>query len=224
MNHDELTLRLADWWGLDVNALDEAKLGALRKDLAELVAIRCERTEDNVGSGGVGRMGFGIVKFKEQRFYSVKLGNLVRDRLGAAGLGGAALISGSTLAGLVATGTLAAWAGAGALAAILLALIGRTKPLVTSFGLDEATTLDLAWHESHVEHGFRLVTASALAARIGDVEAIYGNAGFTRAKLTNALKKLESIGMIKGAGGDTYQLIEELKVSDADHLLLTAGP
>ncbi|KAK0329877.1 hypothetical protein LTR94_035007, partial [Friedmanniomyces endolithicus] len=59
--------------------------------------------------------------------------------------------------------------------------------------------------------------------RIGDVEALYGNAGFTQAKLSNALNRLELIGMIKGAGGDTYQLIEELRVSDADHLQLGNG-
>jgi hypothetical protein len=223
MNHHDLTLALADWAGIDPQALTEAQVDPLLQGLAGLVAIRSERTEDYVSSGGEGRMGLGYVKFKEQRFYSVKLGNLTRDRLGAAGLGGAILTSGTTLAALVAAGTLPAWGGAGALVAILLALTGRMKPLVTTFNLDEATTLDLAWRESAIEQGFRMVTARQLAARIGDVEKLYGNAGFNQAKLTNALTKLEAIGMIKGSGGDSYQLIEELRFSDADILRLSAG-
>jgi hypothetical protein len=223
MNHHDLTLAFADWAGLDPQVLTEAQVDPLLHGLAGLVAIRSERTEEYVSSGGEGRMGLGYVKFKEQRFYSVKLGNLTRDRLGAVGLGGAILTSGTTLAALVAAGTLPAWGGAGALVAILLALTGRMKPLITTFNLDEATTLDLAWRESAIEHGFRMVTARQLAARIGEVEAFYGNAGFNQAKLTNALTKLEAIGMIKRSGGDSYQLIEELRFSDADILRLSAG-
>ena len=223
MNYNDLTLLLTEYAEIDAAGFDDAQLDPLRAGVAALVTIRTERTEEYVSSGGEGRMGFGYMKFKEQRFYSVKLGNLTRDRLGAAGLGGTILTSGSTLAGLVAAGTLPAWAGASALLAILLALTGRLKPLVSSLSLDEATTLDLAWRESRVENSFRLVDAKSLSQRIGDVEAIYGNAGFTQAKLSNALKRLEIIGMIKGAGGDTYQLIEKIKVSDADHLQLGNG-
>lgn len=74
------------------------------------------------------------------------------------------------------------------------------------------------WHGAKLERGPRLVDIDALAARIDDVEATYGNAGFSPAKLTNALNKLEAIGMIKGAGGKRYQLMERLKFSDIDQL------
>lgn len=218
MTHLTLALMLADMAGLETNSLSEEQLDAISQGLALWVDIAREQTTDHIGMGDADRRGFGFVRFKEQRFYSVKLGNLARDRLGALGLSGAVLTSGGTLAGLVAAGTLPSWAGAGALVAILLALTGRAKPLVTSFGLDEAVALDLAWREAKLEHGFRLVEVDALAARIDEVEATYGNAGFSPAKLTNALNKLEAIGMIKGAGGKRFQLIERLKFSDADQL------
>lgn len=223
MTHHELALMLADMAGLETNSLSEEQLGPISQGLALWVDIASEQTPNYIGMGDANRRGFGIVRFKEQRFYSVKLGNFTRDRLGALGLSGAVVTGGGTLAKLVAAGTLPGWAGAGALVAIVLALTGRTKPLVTSFGLDEAVTLDLAWREAKLEHGFRLVEVDALAARIGDVEATYGNAGFSPAKLTNALNKLEAIGMIKGAGGKRYQLIERLRFSDADQLDLQPG-
>lgn len=222
MDHRDLAVLLADWADLDLRKLDEQQLDPLLRDLTMLVVIEQELEEINADSNE-SRKGFGIVKFREQSFYSVRIGNLARDKLGTLGLVGSLLTSGATLAGLVAAGTLSTWAGAGALVAIAFALVGRAKPFVATFGLDEATTLDLAWRKSRIEHGFRLVDAETLAGCIGEVEATYGNAGFTRAKLTNALNKLEAIGMIKGAGGDSYQLVERLKFSDADHLKISAG-
>ncbi len=223
MTHHELALMLADMTGLETNSLSEEQLDPISQGLTLWVDIAREQTPDYIGMGDADRRGFGIVRFKEQRFYSVKLGNLARDRLGVLGLSGAVLTSGRTLAGLVTAGTLPGWAGAGALVAVVLALTGRAKPLVTSFGLDEAVTLDLAWREAKLEHGFRLIEVDALAARIGDIEGIYGNAGFSPAKLTNALNRLEAIGMIKGAGSKRYQLIERLKFSDSDQLDLQPG-
>ncbi|TCP71528.1 hypothetical protein C8J43_102609 [Sphingomonas sp. PP-CE-1G-424] len=218
MTHHELALMLADMAGLETNSLREEQLDTISQGLALCVSIARKQMSDHIGMCDAHRRGFGILRFNEQRFYSVKLGNFTRDRLGALGLSGAVLTSGGTLAGLVAAGALPSWAGAGALVAIMLALTGRAKPLVTSFGLDEAVTLDLAWREAKLEHNFRLVEVDALVARIVDVEATYGNAGFSPAKLTNALNKLEAIGMIKGAGIRRYQLIERLIISDADQL------
>jgi hypothetical protein len=220
MNHYDLTLMLADWADLEVETVDEAVLERARESLAALVEIETRQVPEAVSTGGEGRMGLGFMRFKEQRFYSLKLGNLARDRLGAAGLGGALLSSGAGIGALIAAGTLTGWAGAAALVAIGLALIGRAKPFVTAFGLDEATTLDMAWRLSAENNGFRLVSVDALAAAIGDVETIYGNAGFTKAKLTNALNKLEAIGMIKEAGKSRYQLIEKIRVSGTDQLAI----
>lgn len=223
MDHKDLALAAADLSGLDAAALDEEALAPLERSAAALVAIDRRQIREHVGPGDASLLGLGIVKFKEHRFYSVKLGNMARDRLGALGMGGALISGGTTLGAMVAAGSLPGWAGAGAFLAITLAVVGRAKPLVAPLTLDEATTLDLAWSLSTIEQGFRLVTFTTIEARIGDVEARYRNAGFTRAKLANALERLEAIGMVRRAGGDRYQLVERLGVSDVDTLVLASG-
>ena len=92
-----------------------------------------------------------------------------------------------------------------------------------SFGLDEATALDLAWQKSRVQEGFILVDLNDLMSELSFVEKRYGNAGFSSAKLKNALQKLILIGMINEAGTNTYQLIERIKVSGSDTLRLSKG-
>lgn len=220
MDHQDLTVELVEMAGLSVTDLDDAVLGAAQATLAELVSIDASANaafDDDDES----RTGLGFLHFKEQRFYSVKLGNVTRDRLGSLGLGGALLSSTGGIATLVTTGALTGWAGAAALTAIVLALVGRGKPFISSFGLDEATALDLAWRHSRVEHGFRLVDLDTMVAGLDEVEAVYRNAGFTLNKLTNALGKLLALGMVVEAGPDRYQLVEKIIVAGTNELALS---
>ncbi|KQN34765.1 hypothetical protein ASG37_15700 [Sphingomonas sp. Leaf407] len=197
-------------------------MAALAENLRALVEINVDQIAvPSSGGGGEGRIGFGVVRFADQRFYSVKLGNLARDRLGAAGLAGAMMTSGTGIAAMIAAGAVTGWVGGAALVAIGLALIGRGKPFVATFGLDEATALSMAWALSSVEHGFRLVTFDMLVAHLKAVEATYSNAGFTEAKLTNALNRLKALGMIADAGAGRYQLVDRIRMTDAGELRLT---
>jgi hypothetical protein len=218
MNHHDLTRILLDCRGLDPENIGQERYKEIERAVAEFVEIDEHTTQEFDSGGDATRIGFGVLRFKTQRFYSIKLGNLSRDRMGALGLGGALAVSATGLAELLAAGALGGWTGGGALIAIGLGLIGRAKPFVASFGIDEATTFDLAWRMSRTEHGFQLVNRSALAAEIGTIEENYGNAGFTPAKLTNALAKLEALGMMKRVGPDQYQLIEAIRLSDAGEL------
>lgn len=221
MDHQDLTVELIDMVGLSVTDLDDAMLASLEAAMSALVSIDASANaafDDDDQS----RTGLGFLHFKEQRFYSVKLGNVARDRLGSLGLGGALLSSTGGIATLVTTGALTGWAGAAALAAIVLALVGRGKPFVSSFGLDEATALDLAWRHSRVELGFRLVDLDAMVAGLDEVEAVYRNAGFTSNKLTNSLGKLLSLGMVAEAGPDRYQLVEKIIVAGTNELTLSS--
>lgn len=215
MDHQDLTVELVEMAGLSVTDLDDAVLGAAQAALAELVSI------DASANAAFDGAGLGFLHFKEQRFYSVKLGNVRRDRLGSLGLGGALLSSTGGIVTLVTTGALTGWAGAAALTAIVLALVGRGKPFISSFGLDEATALDLAWRHSRVEHGFRLVDLDTMVAGLDEVEAVYRNAGFTRNKLTNAVGKLLALGMVVEAGPARYQLVEKIIVAGTNELALS---
>lgn len=220
MDHQDLTIELIEMAELSVTDLDDAVLAAVEAALAELVSINASANA-NFDDDDEIRTGLGFLHFKEQRFYSVKLGNVTRDRLGSLGLGGALLGSTSGIATLVTSGALTGWAGAAALAAIVLALVGRGKPFVSSFGLDEATALDLAWRRSRVEHGFRMVDLEAMVEGLDEVEAVYRNAGFNRNKLTNALGKLIALGMVAEAGPDRYQLVEKIIVTGTNELALS---
>jgi hypothetical protein len=220
MNYQDLALELVEMAQIDGAQLTEKGLNQLHGDLAELVHLEEEQTSGFDPHTDEGRTGLGFLHFKEQRFYSVKLGNAHRDRLGSLGIGGALLSSSTGIAKLVTTGALAGWAGGAALAAILLALVGRAKPFVATFGLDEATTLDLAWRHSRIEYGFRLVNLADLIGNIGEVEMIYRNAGFNPAKLNNALNKLIALGMVVEAGAERYQLVERIVVSGANQLTI----
>lgn len=220
MDYQDLTVELIEMAGLSLTDLDDAMLAGLEAAMSALVLIDASANAA-FDEGDESRTGLGFLHFKEQRFYSVKLGNVTRDRLGSLGLGGALLSSTGGIAKLVTSGALAGWAGAAALAAIVLALIGRGKPFVSSFGLDEATALDLAWRHSRVEYGFRLVDLDAMVAALDEVEAVYRNAGFTRNKLTNALGKLLALGMVAEAGPDRYQLVEKVIVAGTNELALS---
>jgi hypothetical protein len=220
MDHQDLTVELINIAGLSVNDLDDAILVGLEAAISALVSIDA-RANAAFDDDDERRTGLGFLHFKEQRFYSVKLGNVARDRLGSLGLGGALISSTSGIASLVTTGALTGWAGAAALAAIVLTLVGRGKPFISSFGLDEATALDLAWRHSRVENGFRLVDLDAMVAGLDEVEAVYRNAGFTINKLTNSLGKLLALRMVAEAGPDRYQLVEKIIVAGTNELNLT---
>ena len=220
MDHQDLTVELIEMAGLSVTDLDDAILAGVEAAMSALVSIDASANA-TFDEDDESRNGLGFLHFKEQRFYSVKLGNVARDRLGSLGLGGALLSSTGSIATLVTTGALNGWAGAAALVAIVLALVGRGKPFISSFGLDEATALDLAWRHSRVEHGFRLVDLDAMVTGLDEVEAVYRNAGFTRNKLTNALGKLLALGMVAEAGPDRYQLVEKIIVASTNELALS---
>jgi hypothetical protein len=220
MDHQDLTVELIEMAGLNVTDCADDLLAKVEAAMSELVSIDA-RADASFGDDDESRKGLGYLHFKEQRFYSVKLGNVSRDRLGSLGLGGALISSASGIATLVTTGALTGWAGAAALAAIVLALVGRGKPFISSFGLDEATALDLAWRHSRIDNGFRLVDLDAMVASLDEVEAVYRNAGFTGNKLTNALGKLLALGMVAEAGPDRYQLVERIIVVGANELSLS---
>lgn len=221
MDHQDIALEIVEVALIEREMLTDSTLYSLQRVLAELVKIDVEDGSAFDPDSNEARTGLGFLHFKEQRFYSIKLGNAARDRMGSFGLGGAILSSGSGIATLVTTGAFSGWVGAAALVAIVLALVGRAKPFVSTLGLDEATALDFAWRLSRVEHGFRLIDLADLIVRLDEVETIYHNAGFNQAKLSNAINKLVAIGMIVEAGNGRYQLIEQIRVTGTNQLFIS---
>jgi hypothetical protein len=220
MSHEELALEVAILAGLNPSQVSEPQLEAVRDAMASAVAIESSTI---AAASDEDRNGLGFLNFRKHTFYSVKLGNASRDLLGTAGFGGSALASITSISALITAGSLGQWAGLSALAAISLALIGRAKPFLATFGLDEATALDLVWRHSQLKNGFRLVEFAELRAAIGEAERLYGNAGFSAPKLSNALNKLLALGMIADAGPGRYQLIESFRVAGEDKLRLAYG-
>lgn len=213
MDHDSLALTIVEMWGdLDRGLLPEQH-DTLTIALGDVLSVDDQSYHAPEAPGGRGTIGFGRMKFVERKFYSIKMGNLNRDWFATATLAGAGVGGLTSLAAMIASGGLVVWPGLGAIVAAGLIMAGRLKTMTVPFGLDEATALSLAWDHARDEHGFMLAHVPEILTHLGEAESVYGNHGFSEAKLRNAMGALEAIGMVRAVNPDCFQLVEDVEIN-----------